>query len=135
MNTLNATDTPLQLHTFSRYGQSVSAAYFDALSPLLPFKPHHVAMARMVFVEGKMKAEAAEQYGCTPQGAQKPIAAIWKFLESFEAMVAAREAALNAPLPEGMTRVSYVLPSDLAARFSERVALLNLPAPQYDIKT
>lgn len=134
MKPLKATFPPTQLLSVHRQGRTVSAPYFDALAPLLPFKPHHISMARMVFVEGKTQKEAAEQFACTQQSTQRPIRAIWNFLELFESLVEARESALNAPLPDGMTRVSYVLPSELAARFSERVALLDLPAPKYDLK-
>lgn len=99
----------------------VTAAEFDAVTPLLHISRDRIDAARAALVDGMTQQAIASPYGWTRQSVNDAVTVVWRALQAYRT---AQSKSANAAvlLPPGWEQVTLIAPTELIERFRAEIA-------------
>jgi hypothetical protein len=105
----------------------MTAAEFDAITPMLHISRERIDAARAALVDGHTQQSIATPRGWTRQAVNDAVNAVWKKLNEFQA-AQSKSASSAVLLPPGWEQVTLIAPRALIEKFRAELAEYVAPS-------
>jgi hypothetical protein len=99
----------------------MTAAEFDAITPMLHISQERIDAARAALVDGHTQQSIATPRGWTRQAVNDSVNIVWKKLQEFRA-AQSKSSSSVVLLPPGWEQVTLIAPTALIEKFRAEIA-------------